>query len=30
MPLPSLRPIPFKNEEFRDGMGLRLGISVNC
>ena len=26
MPLPaSLGPIPLKNVEFRDGMGLRLG-----
>ena len=28
MPLPSLSPIPFKNLEFRNGMGLRLGNGI--
>jgi len=29
MPLPSLSPIPFKNVEIRDGMGLRLGNGIS-
>jgi len=29
MPLPSLGPIPLKNVEFRDGMGLRLGNGIS-
>jgi len=29
MPLPSLGPIPLKNIEFRDEMGLRLGNGIS-
>ena len=29
MPLHSLSPIPLKNVEFRDGMGLRLGNGIS-
>ena len=30
MPLTSLSPIPLKNVEFRDGMGLRLVNGIPC
>ena len=29
MPLPSLSSFPFKNVEFRDGVGLRLGYGIS-
>ena len=30
LPITRLSPIPLKNVEFRDGMGLRLVIGIPC